>query len=498
MSDICLLLEGTYPYVAGGVSTWVHDLIKEMPEVSFSILYLGPHRYAAKKMHYDMPDNVTDFNEHYIFDYEASPTLKLPSLRKKKAFAAVKDFLVSMKKGDTAAFNRLADIMGMDGGKALGLDDLVYSYEAWKILEAIYAKEAKNVSFIDYFWSWRFIYLPFFSLLRLNLPEARLYHAVSTGYAGVLGALAKHRRMRPFILTEHGIYTRERKIEISQADWIYSENARDLKVTEERDFFKEWWIDFFSFFSRLAYDRADSIITLFEGNRAVQIEEGAPEEKTRVIPNGVDIKALSALGRNREKKDVFRVGFMGRIVPIKDVKTFIRACRIIYSELKNVEFYIMGPTDEDKEYYRECTLLTQMQGLEDVVHFTGKVNVKDYYPKIDVIVLTSISEGQPLVVLEAGACGIPSVATDVGSCKELLHGSSPDDRLLGPSGIITPMYNPEKTAEAVIRLARDRGLYDRMSKVGKMRVARYYQMDNVIAGYRALYARRMSEVRWRE
>ena len=73
MNDVCLLLEGTYPYVAGGVSSWVCDLIKRMPEVTFSIVYLGAHRPRTKKMHYEIPPNVLDFQEHYLFDYQVKP-----------------------------------------------------------------------------------------------------------------------------------------------------------------------------------------------------------------------------------------------------------------------------------------------------------------------------------------------------------------------------------------------------------------------------------------
>ena len=66
MTDVCLLLEGTYPYVAGGVSSWVHDLIRSLDDVTFSIIYLGAHRPGTKKMHYKLPHNVHDFQEYYL------------------------------------------------------------------------------------------------------------------------------------------------------------------------------------------------------------------------------------------------------------------------------------------------------------------------------------------------------------------------------------------------------------------------------------------------
>ena len=498
MNDVCLLLEGTYPYVAGGVSTWVYDIIKRMRDTSFSIVYLGPQRTQDKKMRYDLPKNVTDFREFYVFDYLARAQ-KRPSKREsKQAYQTIKEFLQQIKKGDTSLFDTVIKLIGDSSTRAIDLHSFAHSYDAWKVLEEIYMQEADGLSFLDYFWTWRFVYLPFFSLININMPEAKLYQSVSTGYAGLLGALAKYQYNRPFLLTEHGIYTRERRIEISQADWIYSETADELKVTEGTDFFREWWIDLFSFFSKIAYDRSDAIMSLFEGSRSIQIAEGALPEKTRVIPNGVEIELLTSLERVNRKDGIFRIGFMGRVVPIKDVKTFIRACHVVYEEIKNIEIYIMGPTNEGEDYYRECMALVDMESLNDIVHFTGRIKVSDYYPKLDVIVLTSISEGQPIVILEASACGIPVVSSDVGSCSELLYGSQPDDRLLGPSGIITPICDPEATAQAIIRLLKDETLYEQMADSGRKRIVAYYQMSNLIASYRQLYSHYMEELRWQE
>ena len=63
MNDVCLLLEGTFPYVAGGVSTWVYDLIRKMDDLSFSIVYLGANRNTLKRQKYPIPSNVAEFKE---------------------------------------------------------------------------------------------------------------------------------------------------------------------------------------------------------------------------------------------------------------------------------------------------------------------------------------------------------------------------------------------------------------------------------------------------
>lgn len=495
MSDVCLLLEGTFPYVSGGVSAWVSDLIRRLPDRTFSIVYLGTHREARKRMHYEIPGNVVDFQEYYLFDYRVSPERLFPGRR--RDYEALEVFLDDMRRGQTGSFPEAWRAAGNPRTRTVDLWGLAHSRQGWQLLTRLYAKEREQPSFMDYFWSWRFIHLPLFSLLRIELPRAGVYHAVSTGYAGLLGALAKLQTGRPFVLTEHGIYTRERKLEIFRADWIYAPKAVEAKVLEEGEFFKEWWIRLFSYLSRLAYAHADEIITLFEGNRRVQIEEGADPAKTHVVPNGVDVEFWSGL-KKELSAGTRRVGFVGRVVEIKDVKTFIRACRRVAEEEQNVEFWIIGPTDEEEDYVRECEALARMEGLmPGRIKFLGKVDLKTHYPKLDVVVLTSVSEGQPIVILEAGACGIPVVATDVGACRELVEGVGADDRLLGKSGVITPLYNPEATAAAVLRILRNPRTAARMGEAGRRRVGAFYRAENWLAWYERLYLRCLEEVAWR-
>ena len=64
--DVCLVLEGTYPYVPGGVSSWVHDIMRRLPEQTFSLLHIGPRRDAYGPPRYELPPNVVGMVEHYL------------------------------------------------------------------------------------------------------------------------------------------------------------------------------------------------------------------------------------------------------------------------------------------------------------------------------------------------------------------------------------------------------------------------------------------------
>jgi polysaccharide biosynthesis protein PelF len=126
-------------------------------------------------------------------------------------------------------------------------------------------------------------------------------------------------------------------------------------------------------------------------------------------------------------------------------------------------------------------------GLGSVVRLVGKTDPRPYYETMDVSVLTSLSEGQPMVVLESMVCGIPVVATDVGSCRELLEGRPGEDRLHGTAGIVTALADPAETARAILELRDDPARRRQMGGAGRRRVEQFYRMDQVRDAYLALY-----------
>ncbi|MFQ5507291.1 MAG: GT4 family glycosyltransferase PelF, partial [Planctomycetota bacterium] len=119
--------------------------------------------------------------------------------------------------------------------------------------------------------------------------------------------------------------------------------------------------------------------------------------------------------------------------------------------------------------------------------FEGRVAIDKELPTLDLVILTSISEAQPLVGLEAGAAGLPVITTDVGCCDELLNGRTPEDRALGPGGLITPIASPGETAKAVMQLYEDEGLRKKMGKNLMERVKAYYDQGDMVGSYRDVY-----------
>jgi glycosyltransferase involved in cell wall biosynthesis len=175
---------------------------------------------------------------------------------------------------------------------------------------------------------------------------------------------------------------------------------------------------------------------------------------------------------------------VARIVPIKDVRTFILAAEILSKLVPDVEAIIIGPEDEDPHYAAECRALVRQGRLERVVTFEGRVpDIVGYYERADIFALTSISEAQPLALLEAGAAGLPAVTTDVGSCRDIL-GLTGDPEGRGPGGYVVPPGDPRAFAEAAAKLLLDRALRRRMGEAMRERVGRIYNQKRV----RKLYA----------
>lgn len=492
MHDVCFILEGTYPYVTGGVSAWVHNLLQGLPELSFTGVSIVPTAKEAKELRYELPPNFHDLKVIFLHDNDFKDERSRNILARKRYARVVREYHEKMKLSRYEDFKKLFDFY-REGQGGLTTYDNIFGREAWDILVDLYNRYSDDASFIDYFWTYRVSHLPIFKILTADIPRARVYHTVSNGYAGLLGVIAKYRYGRPLLLTEHGIYTKERKLEITMSKWIPSEDEQQTRVRRELGVFRNFWLRIFQSLGRLTYQEAEQITTIYEGNREYQTSEGADPGKIEIIPNGIDIGIFSALKKEEKDErgagDAFTIGFVGRVVQIKDIKTLIRACKIVSLRIPKVKVEILGPTDEDPKYYAECLELVQMLELDDMISFKGSVKVVDYYPHLDLIVLTSVSEAQPLVILEANCAGIPAVASDVGACRDLLLGRTPEDKALGPSGIVTRVADPAETADGIIRILTNFEERRGMIEAGRERVKRFYTQEFINAEYLSIYRR---------
>ncbi len=462
---VCLIAEGSYPYVTGGVSSWIHQLIIGTPNVYFKVLSIMPSKKEKLEFKYLYPDNLMEIKTIYLDEY-----LDLKSRNIKKNIRIDnkdKDNLIKFLFMDERVdWKKIVNLIVKERklGNAI---DFLQSELFYNIILEYYQENYAEENFNTFFWTFRTMMLPFLNILQTESLKADIYHAVSTGYAGILGVSFHEQMKKPLILTEHGIYAREREEEILKAPWVTG-------------IYKKLWIDFFYFLSQADYKEADYIIALFERNQIIQRDLGAPEDKTKIIPNGIDFNKFNFI---RIKHEGFVIGAVLRIVPIKDVMTIIRAFKIVKNYFDTVKLYLIGPTDEDPDYYNQCLSLVEILNLKNDVIFTGNVDVISYYKIIDVMVLSSISEGQPLVILESMASGIPVVATDVGACRELLV----ENEFEGACGLLTKLVDADYTASQIIYLLESKEIREQMGENGKRRVQRAYNRRMFLKEYDNLY-----------
>ena len=145
---------------------------------------------------------------------------------------------------------------------------------------------------------------------------------------------------------------------------------------------------------------------------------------------------------------------------------------------------IMGNYDESPEYYEECLEMVKELRVEDVI-FTGQVDVRKHLPDVDLLLLSSISEGQPLAVLEGLATGIPFVCTNVGDCKNLLEGEGEDK--FGRAGYIVPVMDSKAMAEAILKCMDHPKVLKEMGQNGKKRVQEFYRREQFLSRYEKMY-----------
>ncbi|MBI3813014.1 MAG: GT4 family glycosyltransferase PelF [Nitrospinae bacterium] len=484
--DVCIILEGTYPYVTGGVSEWTHNLINAQKDISFHIAAVL-HRKMDLTMKYKLPENVKGITNIFIQDFQHGDS----------SFKHIKEILHQLEEpllnlqtnGGLPEIHRIINIIKPYRQK-LGIELLLNSLPAWEMLLRMYNKSYPETSFLDYFWTWRALLGGLYSILMAQMPMANVYHSISTGFAGLFASRAYLETGRPVLLTEHGIYTNERRIELEMADWLFETPLTVLSIDKPNKELRNLWINTFIGYSMACYEACSKIIALYEGNQQIQIEDGAAPERLEVIPNGVEFDHYAAIKREDISQPV--IAFIGRVVPIKDLKTFIRSCAIILERMPDTKVFIIGPTDEGEDYFKECKEMLNYLGLEKGVTFTGRVKIEEYLHLIKVNVLTSISEAMPLTILEAGAAGIPTVATDVGACKEMILGSIREEPKLAPGGAITPLSSPTATAHAVLELLTNGEWYKRCSHAIQERVRLYYNKANIDMTYRNLYKKYIS------
>lgn len=483
--SVLLLTEGTYPFVGGGVSTWCDVVLRGLPESDIHVIAVTGS--PGVQLHYELPGNVRSVQivplwgtaeptEHSRF---GEPFAKTVLHRERTGDAAVRHAFLPL-------FRRLLDALaepervGRDGGD-LCVELSVYfrrydyratfrsepvwtAYRDWA-LAAARADGDPEPMLGELVQGLRWVY-NFLLPLTVPLPRTDVAHATLAGFGALPGVVARCELDVPLVVTDHGIYLRERYIAMA-GDTSGSFFARRtlLRLTH--------------LVSRIVYTVADQISPVCDHNRRWELRMGATADRIETIYNGIDTERFRppAVEPARAHPTVVTAA---RVFPLKDLETLIRACDVTRRRVPDVRFIVYGNHDVDPDYTARCRALITELGVDAHFDFAGFHDTpSELYHDGDVFALSSISEGFPFSVIEAMACGRPCVATDVGGVREAVEGY----------GIVVPPRGFEALGEGLADLLLDADRRAELAARGRARIVEAFQEAGMVEAYRETYAR---------
>ncbi|MEV0272599.1 GT4 family glycosyltransferase PelF [Hamadaea sp. NPDC050747] len=466
---IALVSEGTYPFAVGGVSTWCDQLIRGFPEYRWDMVALTVD--GTEQPLWPAPDNLDSLQRIPVWG-ASRPGRELAAAQADR-FAAAYDTLLAailtppeIRSSATAVMQSrfLLGLRAVYDFAAAGGDpyaalttnrsirqlvDTARKLRDWDLplAEAAYAADV------------------FGHLLRpLTVPPPRcdLVHASMNGLSMLVAMAAKWRDGTPVVLSEHGIYLRERYLEYVDSDAPPA--VRTLLL------------GFFRSLAAAGYLIADVLAPHSDYNRRWQQQFGADPDRIWTMYNGVELAQFPVADGEPAEPTVV---YLGRINPLKDVHTLIRAFARVVPRVRGARLRIFGAAGPgDEAYAASCRQLADDLGLSRVVTFEGSVEspVTAYHAGT-VVTLTSISEGFPVAVVEAMACGRAMVCTNVGGVSEAV----------ADAGFVVAPRDPLAVADALTKILTDHELRHRMARTARARVTQWFTLADSLRAYRQVY-----------
>lgn len=478
---LTLSTEGGYPFASGGVSAWCDQLVRSVPDLDVRIVALTPT--ASPALVYRPPAHVlaVDTIPLWSFTDAARPPRGRSRILFRDAFAAL---LVSFldPRADPRNFgDALRDLHRYAGAHdlvaALGSDDCValladlwHRFPPGRGDPGVAAPVRPAVGDAAVVATWlEHMLRP----LAHPAPAGDIVHCASNGLAGLIALTAAWTHGTPIVLSEHGVYLRERYLAHRETQYGWPVKWALLRFTAA--------------LTQTVYAHTDVIAPGNVYNRRWQVRGGADAAAIRTIYNGVDPGEYPLAPPEPQEPTLV---YVGRIDPLKDLETLIRAFARVHRAMPHARLRMFGvPAPTRAEYLERCRRLVRELGLEGLATFEGRApTAQDAYAQGQVVVLSSISEGFPYTVLEAMSSGRATVSTGVGGVPEAV----------GDAGLVVPPRDPEAFARACLRLLRDARLRARTGAAARRRVLDMFTLEQSMQGFRTVYAGLLGEDRGSE
>lgn len=485
--DVLLILEGTYPYNGGGVSTWSHMLCNDIKNANF-ILYSINAQYESKSK-YELSKNVKEIVQVPLW----SPLEPQEMINYGKHFYTIVDEKEELneaiiKEEFVPVFKRMITNIYSDTRKAEDFDDVIYrmwcffqthdykktmqSMAVWRAFCDLVVELSRNTkedaTLNDLTFGMRWIYR-FLIPLSIDVPKADISHLTISGFPVIPALVLKYKYNTPIIATEHGVFIRERLLAINSSEYSY--------------FLKKLLIKFSESITELVYYKADLILSVNKFNMIWEKFYGANPEIIEVIYNGIDHNLFVPAPKPKTLEGIPTVVAAARIFDLKDIITMIKSCEVVKREIPNVQYLVYGDNNAVPEYTKECEDLIAELKLQDNFKLAGyHSKPHQLFCEGDISILTSISEGFPYTVLESMSCGIPVVATDVGGVYEALDENC---------GFLCKPKDYKEIGKCVIHLLQNEQLRKEMGVNARRKVIENFTIGKFIKEYEEAYEKIM-------
>ncbi|WP_160310819.1 GT4 family glycosyltransferase PelF [Kocuria sp. SM24M-10] len=466
-----MLTEGTYPVTTGGVSTWCDQLVTGMDEHEFEVTAIVAT--GREPVVWTVPANVRAVRRVPMWADWPTP-LRLRTAGRKKAEVLLDTMWdAALGQDVTANHERF--------GEALrGLTEISATVPIGRLLAAKGSVPALLAA-------WSSQQVPegarplhvgeavlacglvdrVLALLDTRLGDVDLVHATGNGPSALVGLAHMWRTGTPGILTEHGVYLRERYLAMSESSLPWSVRRAVMAFT--------------SALCRLAYRQYPKILPVNRFNARWEQLLGATEAQVETIVNGVDPATFTAVD---SEPAVPTISFVGRIDPLKDLETLIRAFALVRQEVPAARLRLFGPVQRSNlAYQQHLQTVADELGLGDSLTWEGpSAGSRPAIEAGSIVALSSISEGLPFTVVEAMMCGRATVNTDVGGVSECLDDEQRTGRLV-------PARNPRAFADACVELLQDDLLRRRTGRLARQHSLAKFDLRVCLDNYRQAYAR---------
>ena len=485
---VLVITESTYPFYWGGLSTWCHALIKELDDISFTLLGISADPFP--KVQFDLPSNVGDFRALPLWGIRSAWEVDAQLTRRQAKARSRRTTTAAIEEGFVPLYRELlAQLIGgkrddAELARALhGLytffrghdfDVTFRSHVVWSVFceaaEEHYPPVAEALGYVaddvtvaELLAGWHWIYHWLFPLSQ-PLPETEIAHATMAGTCSLVALVCKLEHGSGFLLSEHGVYLRE---------IFLAEHADQGSL-----FGKILKLGFARRMTELAYTYADAIAPCCDYNQRWERLVGADQERLWTAYYGIDGDLYRPSDRLPEVAPI--VVWAGRIDPLKDVETLLYAAAEVKKERPDVRFLLYGSASLDnRSYLDQCLALHESLGLGDSVSFEGFTSdIVGAFAAGDAVVLSSISEGFPFSTLEAMACGKPVIATAVGGIAEQV---TPD------CGRVVRPRDPAALAAAIVDVLSDPVRCDVLASAARARAEALFGIDRFVATHRSIY-----------